>query len=608
MSPRYSIGIDLGTTNSVLAYTSLEVDAPMIKVLEIPQITGPHQTEALSSLPSFAYLPTETEQVEGGLSKYSDLCIGSYARRISAEQPERTVAAAKSWLCHREVDRQARILPWQAPDELSKISPVQASAYFLKHLAAAWNEAFPDCPLSEQSVVLTVPASFDPVARELTLQAAREAGLPENLILLEEPQAAVYHWIHSVGEKWRTHLEPSERILVCDCGGGTTDLTLLQVDQIDGELVLQRIAVGNHLLIGGDNMDLALAHFAAGKFTERGVKLNAWQAIGLWHACRNAKEKLFALQGMESFPVSVLGRGSRVIGGTVSLELKREDIEAVLLDGFFPHCAIDDRPGLSFETGFQELGLPYESDTAVTKHVAAFLTDHRITDGLGRLPKHLLFNGGVFKAVPMRRRLMETLQSWSTESDSIEMLGGVEDLDTAVASGASYYGWSKINGGVRIRGGTAAGYYVGIESSGPAIPGIPRPLQALCVAPQGMEEGTEAAIPDRRFGVTIGRPAKFRFFSSHVRPTDEIGKLLKEWDEGELIESNALELTLEDLPAEANSPAPGSDSAVMRAGGNVVPVRFESRITELGMFELWCVGLRDDQRWKLSFNVRSNLQ
>jgi len=613
MTARFSIGIDLGTTNSVLAFTPLESDAASVRVLAIPQITAPYQTESLPGLPSFLYLPTDAEATEGALTSFGESVVGMYARRISAEQPERTVVAAKSWLCHRGVDRRGPILPWQAPAEVKPISPVDASTAYLKHLANAWHAEFPDAPIERQRVTLTVPASFDIVARELTLEAAKLAGLPEDVVLLEEPQAALYHWICSAGDAWRKSLKPGERILVCDCGGGTTDLTLLVVDDDSGDLNLRRIAVGDHLLVGGDNMDLTLAHHAAERFAQQGVKLNPWQSIGLWHSCRTAKEALLSGEGQETHTVSVLGRGSRLIGGTVSIELHRSEVEAILVDGFFPRCESDERPDRTSNVGFQELGLPFESDTGVTRHVATFLQDHlhadADSDSPSGFPTQLLFNGGVFKSGLLRERMIEVLAGWSAEDSKPSMLGGTDDLELAVASGAAYYGWSKINGGVRIRGGAPCSYYVGVESTGPAIPGMPRPLQAVCVAPQGMEEGTESVIPGREFGLVIGKPAKFRFFASNRRSEDKFGKTLKFWDEDELVETNPLELTLEteatvsdsEVEATLDSNAPGQPRLAV---GAVVPVRFLSKITELGMFELWCTSTLDSQRWKLSFSIR----
>lgn len=593
---KYSVGIDLGTTNSVLAYADLQSMSARLHVLPIPQLAAPNQIEAYESLPSFLYIPSDREIASGGLAFSSERArepvVGIYARQVSAEQPERTVAAAKSWLCFGKVDRRSAILPWNAPNEIAKISPVEGSCLILKHLAETWRAAFPDAPLRQQLVTLTVPASFDMAARELTHEAALAAGLPDDFVLLEEPQAAVYHWLEKLGDGWRRLMKEGDILLVIDVGGGTTDLTLVRVEQEVGELVLRRLAVGNHLLVGGDNMDLALAHFAANRFANEGVKLNAWQSVSLWHACRKAKESLLSASGKTVETISVLGRGSRLIGGTVSIEVTKEEVQKLLVDGFFTVCGLTDRPVASSSSGFQELGLPFEADTAISRHIAAFVTDNCDPNSSGPVPTHVLFNGGVFKAVALRERLVETIASWHSSGHRPEVLGGIEDLDLAVARGASYYGWSKRHGGIRIRGGTARSYYVGIETAGLAIPGMPRPLQALCVVPFAMEEGTELDVPGREVGLIVGRPARFRFFASANRKSDRAGTLVKDWEEDELQETAPLELT---LPIE-QSPDEG-----------FVPVRFHSRISELGVFELWCISTRDSQRWKLEFNVREDV-
>lgn len=593
---KFSVGIDLGTTNSVLAYAELQSESPNVQVLSIAQIVAPNQIESFDALPSFLYIPNDQEIASGALALSSQRArepvVGVYARQISAEQPERTVAAAKSWLCFNKVDRRSAILPWNAPEEVAKISAVEASRLILKHLVDAWQTAFPEAPLREQLVTLTVPASFDMAARELTHEAASAAGLPDDFVLLEEPQAAVYHWLDRQSAAWRRTLTEGDMLLVADIGGGTTDLTLVCVEQSSGELVLRRFAVGKHLLVGGDNMDLLLAHFAAAKFATKGVKLNAWQSVSLWHACRRAKESLLSSNGKAVETISVLGRGSRLIGGTVSIEVDRAEVQELLINGFFAPCSLDDRPQESTASGFQELGLPFEADTAVTRHIAAFLANNPVEHKKNSLPTHLLFNGGVFKASVLRDRLTEIMASWHDAGQPPKILGGVEDLDRAVACGAAFYGWAKRHGGVRIRGGTARSYYVGIESAGLAIPGMPRPMQALCVVPFAMEEGTELDVPSRDVGLVVGRPARFRFFASATRKTDRVGTVLRQWDEEELQETAPMELT---LPID-QSPDEG-----------FVPVRFHSRISELGVFELWCISSRDDQRWKLEFNVREEV-
>jgi hypothetical protein len=598
MSAQYVIGIDLGTTNSVLAYAPINAENPQVELLQVPQLTAPGSIESRTSLPSFLYLAPDQEAAGGTLDlpwqSGQTQVAGELARRQAADAPQRTVTAAKSWLCHSRVDRHQAILPWNAPAEVAKVSPVTASKKYLEHLRSAWEHAFPNAPLASQHVVLTVPASFDAAARELTREAALAAGLPQALVLLEEPQAAVYAWLTSMGERWRKTLKVGETLLVCDVGGGTTDLTLVGVAEERGELMLRRIAVGDHLLVGGDNMDLALAHFVAGKFGEKGTKLDPWQSVSLWHACRMAKETLLPEEGPKKHPVSVLGRGSKLIGGTVTVDVERKAAAELLLEGFFPKVPLSERPARRRQSGFQEIGLPFESDTGVTRHLAAFLSAHG-ENGNAVQPTHVLFNGGVFKAMPFRQRLMDVLADWAPDHPA-KILVGEQDLDHSVARGAAYYGWAKLHGGVRIRGGTARSYYVGIETAGLAIPGAPRPLRALCVVPFGMEEGTSVDVPSGEIGLVVGEPATFRFFSSPTRKNDKPGDLLSSWDDEELAETDSLEAALP------------KDDATQE---DYVPVRFQSNITELGVFELWCAGTRpatEPQRWKLEFSVRKDAE
>jgi len=591
MAAQYTLGIDLGTTNSVLAYAPLTEERSPVELLPIPQLVAASTIESRTMLPSFVYLATEQEALgevynlpwRNGL----DYAVGELARRQGAEVPDRTVGAAKSWLCYSRVDRNAPILPWNAPQAVRKISPVEASRRYLEHMIAAWESAFPDAPVSQQQVVLTVPASFDASARELTRQAALEAGLPEDLLLLEEPQAAAYAWLAAMGDRWRQALSVGDRLLVCDVGGGTTDLTLVGVREEHGDLVLERLAVGNHLLVGGDNMDLALAHRVAGMLADRGVKLDPWQSVALWHSCRTAKETLLTADGPEKHPVAVLGRGSRLIGGTVSVDVDQSSVRELLVDGFFPQCDLTDRPARRRVSGFREIGLPFETDTGITRHLAAFLQAQGESGNAVR-PTHVLFNGGVFKADALRQRLLNVMGSWFGGQPP-KLLEGYHDLDHAVARGAAYYGWAKRHGGVRIRGGTARSYYVGIETAGLAVPGAPRPLHALCVVPMGMEEGTEGEVPGDEIGLVVGEPAQFRFFSSAVRRHDQSGDILSSWTDDELAATDSLETT---LPA-----VDGIDEPY-------VPVRFHSKITELGMLELWCVSTQTPNRWKLEFSVR----
>ena len=591
---KFSIGIDLGTTNSVLAYTAIGEELSPPQVLPLPQLAAASTVEARGMLPSFLYLATEAEAQGRAFdlpwAKGRDYAVGQFAQKQSADVPARTVAGAKSWLAYSKVDRRTPILPWNAPADVPKVSPVEASRRYLEHIAAAWNAVHPDAPLTDQQVVLTVPASFDAAARDLTREAALAAGLPEDLVLLEEPQAALYAWLADMGDSWRKQLKVGDTLLVCDVGGGTTDFTLIRVSEESGELTLHRVAVGAHTLVGGDNMDLALAHHATTQFAAKGVNLNPWQSVALWHSCRHAKETLLGNDPPKKHPVTVLGRGSKLVGGTVSVDLDPKSIREQLLDGFFPKVDLADKPARRPASGFREIGLPYESDTAVTRHLGNFLTTNSTPEAPAR-PTRVLFNGGVFKAAALRDRLLDVMSGWFGKKNAPALLHGKQDLDFAVARGAAYYGAAKSGRtrGVRIRGGTARSYYVGIETAGLAIPGAPRPLRALCVVPFGMEEGTQADVPSGEIGLVVGEPATFRFFSSATRRQDPPGAVLERWTEEELAETDSLEAN---LPTAQN------------AEEGYVPVKFQSKITELGVFELWCLSQSADQRWKLEFSVR----
>ena len=596
MPAQFVIGIDLGTTNSVLAYSAFDEAQSQVLLLPIPQLVAANTMESRSMLPSFLYQCTQDESAARSFAlpwnEDATFMVGHGARSLSAEFPEHTVGAAKSWLGHSRIDRHKPILPWHAPDDVRKISPVTASQRYLEHLVAAWHQAFPDAPFAEQNVVLTVPASFDASARELTREAALAAGLPDTFVLLEEPQAATYAWLNAVGDRWRKLLKVGDRMLVCNIGGGTTDLTLVEVAEENGELTLQRVAVGNHLLVGGDNMDLALAHYVAQLFEARGLTLDPWQSVSLWHSCRNAKESLLSESGPDSHTVSVPGRSSRLIGGLVSVQVAQSHATDLLLNGFFPNAQLSDRPARARISGFREIGLPYESDTGITRHLAAFLNQSLAGNNL----THVLFNGGVFKASALRSRLLNQLQSWFPGAPP-KVVEGSDDLDFAVARGACFYGWTKLRGGVRIRGGTARSYYVGIETAGLAIPGAGRPLKALCVVPNGMEEGTEVDVPSDPIGLIVGEAARFRFFGSANRRTDLPGDLLPRWSPEELSETDSLEATL---------PASSSAEGTFATEDDYVPVTFRSRITELGVLELWCVHESEDKRWTLEFSVRDD--
>jgi len=607
LDTRFIVGIDLGTTNSALARfdTAAPEEEARIEVEPVPQLTNPNEVEERTLLPSFLYVPGELDFPKGALAlpweREPQVFAGELARKRGAENPSRLVASAKSWLSYAAVDRTSAILPWGAPEEVRKLSPVEASAEYLRHLRNSWDARVnakknPELALGAQQVLLTVPASFDEEARELTLRAAREAGL-SNVTLLEEPQAAFYAWIDAQGEAWRKRVKVGDLILVCDVGGGTTDFSLITVSEEEGALTLKRVAVGEHILLGGDNMDLALARLLQQRLEEEGHRVDTWQLQGLWHQCRLAKEKLFAEPKSQKQPVTLLGKGSKLVGGTIKTELRREDLERVLADGFFPSVGRDELPARQRRIGFQELGLPYAADPAVTKHLARFLAQQAAgaePDNIRRgpsgfaCPTHVLFNGGVMKAGVLRGRVVEVINSW-LQAEGFEPLGVLDapDLDHAVARGAAYYGRAKRGRGVRIRSGAPRTYYIGIESAMPAVPGLPAPLKALCVVPFGMEEGTEAAIPNREFGLVVGEPAEFRFLSSTVRKADEIGSLVEDWGE-EIEELSPLEVTLK---------LEGREDTVL-------PVRLETRVTEVGTLEVWCVARDGSQRWKLEFNIR----
>ena len=603
---KYVIGIDLGTTNSALAYTEIKSDAdpfdtPDVRLMDVPQLVNAGEVRDESLLPSSLYVPSPADFPAGSLglpwNPEPDFVIGRLAQKRGVENAGRLVVSAKSWLSHSGVDRTAAILPWNAPDGVQRLSPVEASSRYLDHLRRAWDSKMPDAPFVGQQVLVTVPASFDAVARELTLQAAERAGFRE-VTLLEEPQAAFYAWIER-HKDWRERVKLGDLILVVDIGGGTTDFTLIAVTEHAGELALERMAVGEHILLGGDNMDLALARLIAGQLAEKGTRIDTLQLHQLWQNCRVAKEKLLEPGARtKEQPVTILGKGTGLVGGTIKAALRREDIDNVLGEGFFPSVSSSDLPMRQRRFGLQEIGLPYAADAAVTKHMAQFLrqqassAEHeRVRRGPSGLaaPTHVLFNGGVLRARLIRDRLIEVLDAWlAAEGFSpVQPLTG-EDLMHAVSRGAAYYGLARHGRAVRIRGGVPRSYYVGIESAMPAVPGMPAPLKALTVAAFGMEEGTSVQIPNREFGLVVGVPAEFRFFSSAVRKNDAPGAFIEEFGD-DLQELSPMEVHLTSTD-----------------GTGTVPVSFETVVTETGMLQLWCVA-RDGRRWKLEFNVRERI-
>ena len=607
MESKYVIGIDLGTTNSALAFAEIREEADPfapanVQVMAIPQLVNPGEVRDEDLLPSFLYLPGSSDFPAGSLAlpwnPEREFVAGTLAQKRGAENAGRLVSSAKSWLSHSGVDRTAPLVPFRAPEGVDKISPVEASRRYLEHLREAWDTRMPEAPFIRQQVLVTVPASFDAVARELTLEAAQQAGY-QNLTLLEEPQAAFYAWIERHAD-WRERVKVGDLILVVDIGGGTTDFTLIAVTERGGELQLERVAVGEHILLGGDNVDLALAGTVAQRLAEKGTRLDSRQIQTLWANCRIAKEKLLEPGSKaKEQPVTILGKGSGLVGGTIKATLQRDDIDRVLGEGFLPAVASDAMPERQRRAGLQEIGLPYAADAAITRHLARFLRQMASTSEQGSVrrgpsglacPTHVLFNGGVLRAKLVRERLLATLNSWlaAEAMAPVEPLSG-EDLMHAVARGASYHGLARRGRGVRIRGGVPRTYYVGIETAMPVAPGFPARFKALTVVPFGMEEGTDVRIPGREFGLVVGEPAEFRFFTSASRKNDQPGDLIEDYA-GELEELSPMEVTF----------GAGETSA------EVVPVSFETVITETGILQLWCVA-RDNRRWKLEFNVRERV-
>jgi len=560
---KYVIGIDLGTTNCALAYAPESGDPremPPVSVATVPQLVNPGEVREESLLPSFLYIPGPSDFPQGSTALPWDpspaYVVGSLAQKRGAEVATRLVASAKSWLSHSGIDRTAPTLPPNAPEGLPRISPVEASQRYLEHLRAAWDSKMPDATFTDQEILVTVPASFDAVARELTLKAAEQAGY-RNVVLLEEPQAAFYAWIERHPD-WRQRVQVGDLILVADIGGGTTDFTLITVTEHSGELQLERVAVGEHILLGGDNVDLALARHVEQQLASKGTKLDAAQLHALWQQCRLAKERLLDKENKKrEESITILGRGTGLVGGTIKTKLLREDVDRILGEGFLPGVSSHDVPQRR-RAGFAEMGLPYAADAAITRHLARFLrqqsaqSEHgsvrRTPSGLAA-PTHVLFNGGVLRADIVRQRLLDILNGWLAEeglAPADALLG--EDLMHAVARGAAYYGLARSGRGVRIRGGVPRTYYVGIESSMPAVPGMPAPVKPLTVAPFGMEEGTSTELRSREFGLVVGEPAEFRFYQSAVRKNDAAGTLLDDVGE-ELEELSPMEVT---LPANGN--------------------------------------------------------
>jgi hypothetical protein len=603
VSARYAIGIDLGTTHSALARASLELERATPEPQPILQLVARDRVDSSVLLPSFVYFPHPSE---GTLALPWDesarFAVGAYARRRAAESPSRVISSSKSWLSNTAVDRRAPVLPLGAPDDIPQISPVESAFRILEHISEAFRATQTDgAALDDQEVILTVPASFDAAAREHTVEAAMAAGI-DQLTLLEEPQAAFYAWLEARGEAWRSELRLGDVVLVVDVGGGTTDFAAILLDEEDGRLEPRRIAVGQHILLGGDNMDLALAHLARQKLESGGASIDSWQLSALSHAARDAKESLLGENAPEVATVVVPSRGSQLFGGSLRSELTRAEVEQYVRDGFFPVVPWQSEPKQRPRTALTRRGLPYADDPAVTAHLAAFLRRHAgaLGDSGDRnspllRPTHVLFNGGVFKSALLRERLLETLNGWLAElgASPARALANA-DLDLAVARGAAYYGLVRRGRGVRVRGGTAQAFYVGIESPAPAVPGVEPPTVALCVAPFGMEEGSRVVLSEAELAVVVGESVTFRFFGSSTRRDDVLGTLL-EFPERELTELSPIAIT---LPSEG------------REAGEQVAVTLEAAITEIGTLALFARPLEPrvpDEHWKVELSVRSGV-
>jgi molecular chaperone DnaK (HSP70) len=585
---RYVVGIDLGTTNSAVCYVDTAEQPWKVRVLEIPQLVAPGQVEARDTLPSFHYQPAST----AGETPAPQV-VGFMARDYGAASPGRMIASAKSWLCHSGVDRTAELLPWHAAADVERISPIEASSRYLAHIRAAWNDRFKSEPLDQQDVVLTLPASFDEIARELTVDAAARAGLAR-VVLIEEPQAAFYAWIYKHQDNWESQVSPGQKILVCDIGGGTTDFTLIRACRgADDRVQFHRVAVGDHLILGGDNMDLALAQHLEKQLTSSGQSLQPRQWDLLLRMSRQVKEQFLADDGPAQLTVNLPGTGSKLLGSGSSITVTRDEVRRLLVDGFLPRVGLNDKP-VARRSGFQEFGLPYAADSAMTRYLAAFLVAHRhagdeVSDTATSLdparPDIVLFNGGVFESNIVRERIVDSLSDWFGSPDSAwrPRILDNDRLDLAVARGAAYYGMVRRGEGVKIVASLARSYYIGVECDPPA---------ALCLLPGSAEPGQTIELTDRQFDLLVSEPVEFPLYSSSIRLTDK---------PGELIPVDPEQMTA--LP-----PIRTALKTRSRRERGAIAVRLHGRLTEIGTLEVWCSEIGDERTWRLQFDVRSATQ
>ncbi|CAA9891734.1 Hsp70 protein [Candidatus Methylobacter favarea] len=584
-STSYLVGIDLGTTHTVVAFARADKTDPEIQIFQIEQLVAPGQVAARALLPSVRYHPAEGELSAADVSfspAGEAAVIGEAARLLGAKTKGRFVASAKSWLSHPSVDHGAEILPWGGSEEVSKVSPVNASASYLAHIRTVWRHQFPDAPLEKQPVVITVPASFDEAARSLTLEAARIAGL-NNVRLLEEPQAVCYDWLRRNAGNIKQALADVHLLLICDIGGGTTDLTLIKVEHGGPEPKLTRIAVGDHLMLGGDNIDLALAHLAESRLTQGEKRLSAADLSQLIEQCRLVKERLLAEDAPEHLNVTLLGGGSRLIGGSRSVSLSREEAKAIALDGFFPLSGIDDLPDRK-RSGMVEFGLPYAAEPAVSKHLAAFLKLHKDScrealQGAGEVPDALLLNGGVFRSRPVTRRVVDLISSWRSKAPAL-----LENKhpELSVALGAVSYAIARRDKKIKIGGGAARSYFLLIDT------GNSSQQQGVCILPKGSEEGDEVILKDRRFALRLGIPVRFHLVSLSGDSEFKAGDVTAITDLFHSLPPLAVAL-------EGDENKPNGEAIVQLAAAQ----------TETGTLKIQCVSVADsNQRWDVEFQIR----
>lgn len=601
-SPRYILGLDLGTTNSAACYVDTAEDPWRVRVFAVPQLVAPGQVESRETLPSFHYQPAagefSAEAMRLPWGSAADHAVGAFARDHGAVVPGRQIASAKSWLCHSGVDRTAPLLPWHGAPDVERLSPVDVSSRYLEHVRRAWDARFPNDPLAEQDFVLTLPASFDEVARELTVKAAKQAGLPR-VVLIEEPQAAFYAWIDAHRTDWDKLVAPGQKILVCDVGGGTSDFTLIRVRSGEGGKVqFHRVAVGEHLILGGDNLDLALAHHLERRLAGEGNRLEPRQWSTLVRLCQRGKEILLGVNPPEAWTVHLPGSGARLIGGGLQTEVARAEVRELLLDGFFPFCDFNEKPA-SRQSGFQEFGLPYAPDPGVTRYLAAFLRTHRhageensVLEWSGPDPARpdvVLFNGGLFESSELRQRLLDAICRWFRTENEPNWSPVVLDnarLDLAVARGAAYYGMVRRGLGVRIAAGLARTYYIGVAAEEGAA------AQALCMVPARAEPGQDIDMAGRSFSLLISQPVEFPLFVSSTRLTDAPGDLVA-------------------VDREQMTPLPPIRTVLRtskKGDAQHIPIQLHSRLTEIGTLDLWCSEVGGRQSWRLQFDVRSATQ